>query len=490
MSKGLRLQISTASVVLILALLFHSNSGPQAAILASNGLTTNPDYFPVAVWLQSPSNAAAYKATGINLYIGLWDGPVKADLDQLTTASMPALCDQNAFALANLTAYGNVLAGWTQMDEPDNAQDNGAGGYDPCISPDTIIKRYTTMKKADSTRPVFLNLGQAVAYTSWVGRGTCTGRTDMYPHYLQGCDIGCFDIYPVNSTDAAVTGNLWYVAKGVDSLRMWCNDKKPVWAWIECTSINGGPRPTPAQVKAEVWMALIHGAKGFGYFCHSITPTFIEAAWLSDMVMKPAITAINQRIIALAPALNGPTITGAVNVASSNKSVPVDIMVKNLAGADYVFAVAMRGDTTTARFTIAGQSAKDSAEVLDENRAVPVAGGTFSDRFAGYGVHLYRIKLPANGNISFQQASCRFGGQGDGVRVRQRGHMIIVSRDADASESPMACRLISCSGRQYARFSLSQGKSAVIQADKVPAGTYMVSISGDKLNSSKLFVVQ
>jgi hypothetical protein len=487
MSQNRRLQISTAGVVFTLAFLFHLN----ATILASNGLTTSPDYFPVAVWLQSPSNAAAYKATGINLYIGLWNGPVKADLDLLKTASMPALCDQNAFALANLAAYGNVCAGWTQMDEPDNAQDNGAGGYDPCINPDTIIKRYNTMKQADSTRPVFLNLGQAVAYTGWYGRGTCTGKTDMYPHYLQGCDIACFDIYPVNSTDAPVKGNLWYVAKGVDSLRMWCSDKKPVWSWIECTSINGGAKPTPSQVKAEVWMALIHGAKGIGYFCHSFAPAFKEAAWLSDTGMKRAITTINQRIAALAPVLNSPTIAGAVSATSGNKAVPVDIMVKNQAGTVFVFAAAMRGDTTTAQFTIAGLTVKDSTEVLDENRVVPVAGGTFSDRFTAWGVHLYKIKLPVNGTVPFQGAAGRFSGHGVGVHLSQRGHSIIVSRDADAcTAAVIVCRLISCSGRNIAAFSLSPGKTVAFQTDRLPAGIYMISTSGDNLNNSRLLIIQ
>jgi hypothetical protein len=488
-----RLQISKAGVVLVCGLLFHLDPVSAAAILASNGFSTRPDYFPVAVWLQSPSNAAAYKATGINLYIGLYNGPVKSDLDQLTAASMPALCDQNSFALANLTAYKNVLAGWTQMDEPDNAQDNGAGGYDPCISPDTIIKRYTTMKQADSTRPVFLNLGQAVAYTSWVGRGTCTGKTDMYSHYLQGCDIACFDIYPVNSTDAPVAGNLWYVAKGVDSLRLWCNDKKPVWAWIECTSINGGAKPTPVQVEAEVWMALIHGAKGFGYFCHSFAPTFIEAAWLSDAVMKPAITAINQRIATLAPALNSPAIIGAASVASSNKAVPVDIMVKDLAGVEYVFAVAMRGDTTTAKFTITGLTATDTANVLDENRVIPVINGSFSDRFAGYGVHLYSMKLSANGNISSPRESVNSGIRGDGVHVRLREHTIIISRDADMpfpAKAPALCRLISCSGRIVAVCSLSPGENVEFQTDGLRAGMYVVSTSDAGLNSSRLLVVQ
>ena len=394
------------SFVLLAAL---SISSLYAGVLTKNGLASNPDFFPIAVWLQSPPNALAYKAAGINLYIGLWNGPVQADLDQLTSASMPALCDQNTFALSHLAAYGNVLAGWTQIDEPDNAQDNGSGGYDPCISPDTIVKRYTTMKSADSTRPVFLNLGQGVSYIGYYGRGACTGKTDMYPKYLKGCDIACFDIYPVNSTDAPITGNLWYVAKGIDSLRIWGSDKKPVWAWIECTSINGGAKPTPAQVKAEVWMALIHGAKGFGYFCHSFSPTFVEAAWLADATMKAAITAINQRVTSLAAVLNGPNMTDAVAAASGNASVPIDIMVKNRAGSMYLFAVAMRNDTATARFTCSVPGVQDSVEVLDENRKLAVSNNAFSDRFACYGVHLYKINLPGNANINEWHDKKQFG---------------------------------------------------------------------------------
>lgn len=490
MPKNRRLPISMAAVIFVLAVLVNSTSSPGAAILASNGLATSPDYFPIAVWLQSPSNATAYKAAGINLYIGLYNGPVQADLDQLKTASMPALCDQNALALANRTAYGTILAGWTQMDEPDNAQDNGAGGYNPCISPDTLVKRYNTMKQADSTRPVFLNLGQAVAYTGWIGRGTCTGKTDMYPLYLRGCDIASFDIYPVNSTDAPVAGNLWYVAKGVDSLRMWCGDKKPVWAWIECTSINGGTKPTPAQVKAEVWMALIHGARGFGYFCHSFSPVFKEAAWLSDATMKPAITAINQRVTTLAAVLNGPTVSGLATVASSNKAVPVDIMVKTPAGAQYVFAVAMRGDTTTARVTVAGLTGQDSAEVLDENRVLPVVNGTFTDHFAAYGVHLYRINRPANGSRSLRPALRHSAGPLDDVRLRQWGRAVIISRDVASLSTMVACRLISCSGRRFESFSLVPGERVEFQTDKLPAGLYTLLVSAGAVNGAKQIVIQ
>jgi hypothetical protein len=177
---------------------------------------------------------------------------------------------------------------------------------------------------------------------------------------------------------------------------MWGKDSRPAWCWIECTKIDqtSPGKPTPAQVRSEVWMALIHGAKGFGYFCHIFTPTFIEAGPLADTTMKNALSVLNHQILALAPVLNSPTVTGVVTVQSSNASVPVDVMVKNHGGSTYVFAAAMRGDTTTGRFSVTGLSCSTSADVLDEGRSITVAGGAFSDRFEGYGVHLYKIPSP------------------------------------------------------------------------------------------------
>ena len=55
----------------------------------------------------------------------------------------------------------------------------------------------------------------------------------------------------------------------------------------------------------------------------------------------------------------------------------------------------MRGNATTATFTLRALPARAKVEVLDESRDVsvePASGGvSFSDEFAGYGVHLYRI---------------------------------------------------------------------------------------------------
>ena len=85
-----------------------------------------------------------------------------------------------------------------------------------------------------------------------------------YPDYIKGADIASFDVYPVVGIRKPDGENyLWYVARGVDRRREWADDAKPVWNVIETTRINNpDKKATPHQVRAEVWMSLVHGSLG------------------------------------------------------------------------------------------------------------------------------------------------------------------------------------------------------------------------------------
>ena len=350
---------------------------------------TENAHFPIAVWLQQTSNAKAYHDMGINTYVGLWNGLDSKQWEQLLAADMRLLAPQNDFALS----LGNhpMLSGWTLGDEPDNAQWNEREKrYDPCIEPEKIIAQYKRIKEKDPSRPVYLNLGQGVAFTQWVGRGACTGNTSLYREYIKAADIVSYDIYPVNNNDTIVRGKLWYVAKGIDSLHVWSNHQKPVWCWIETSKIGkDSPRkPTPGEVRTQVWMALIHGVKGFGYFCHSFLDTQDDAAPLHDAEMREGLTAINREVTALAPALNAPTLPEYASVEVVPGAIPVDIMAKEWNGAHYLFAVAMRPGASEATFRVASGK---SVEVIGENRTLKVKNNLFTDTIGSYGVRLYKI---------------------------------------------------------------------------------------------------
>jgi hypothetical protein len=359
----------------------------------ANGPPSDASFFPIAVWLQDPSMVQQYAAIGINLYVGLWEGPTEDQLAALKAASMPVGCDQNDVGIAH--ASDRTIIMWTQQDEPDNAQDDGAGGYGPCIPATQVQSIYQGLRAKDPTRPVYLNLGQGVANIPYIGWGSECSKTHPadYAEYIKGSDIISFDIYPANSTYAEIKGNLYYVAKGVDNLVAWSGGSKPVWNWIECTGIDDvNAKPTPAQVKAEVWMSIVHGSMGIGYFVHQFNP-FAEHALLDDATMKAAVAAINQQIRDLAPVLNTPPIINAGAVASADASVPVDMLIKRQGAATYVFAVAMRGSATRATFSgLTNIGAGAVVEVLGEGRTIALSGNSFQDDFAAWGVRLYKIQ--------------------------------------------------------------------------------------------------
>jgi hypothetical protein len=390
-----------AGLVLSLVLLPVLSAGVWGAEGAANPYTQwsrGPDggaeFFPIAVWLQSPANAQRYRAAGFNLYVALWNGPTEAQLQQLKDAGMRVVCSQNRTGLAHRN--DPTIVAWMHGDEPDNAQSlGGSKGYGPPILPEKIVESYNRIRAADPNRPVLLNLGQGVAWDGWYGRGVRTNHPEDYAEYVKGCDIASFDIYPVAYDNAAVAGKLWYVALGVERLKQWAQGR-PVWNCIECTRIQNKQqhKATPQQVRCEVWMSLIHGSMGIIYFVHEWQPQFNESALLSDPEMLTAVTQINQQIAALAPVLNSPTLPDAAKVASSNAAVPVATMVKRHDGAVYLFAVAMREGQTRARFAVHGLAGPLSVEVLGEQRTLDLKDGVFEDDFAPWGVHLYRAALP------------------------------------------------------------------------------------------------
>ena len=91
----MKLNLTLATICAVLA------AAPSQSPYApwKNGPPTDPDWFPIGVWLQSPRNAAKYKALGINLYVGQWKGPTKQQLETLTKARMPLIGSQTVAAL-------------------------------------------------------------------------------------------------------------------------------------------------------------------------------------------------------------------------------------------------------------------------------------------------------------------------------------------------------------------------------------------------------
>jgi hypothetical protein len=377
---------------LLLGLLAAPAWGESPYAKWSHGPSPHPSFFPIAVWLQEPSLASHYNAAGFNVYLGLWRGPTETQLDQLKEAGMPVICEQNDVGLHHLD--DPTIIGWMQQDEPDNAQEvrdaSGKKTYGPPVKPSRIVELYQKMHAADPTRPVYLGLGQGVANDHWNGRGN-QGKPEDYPQYVKGGDIISYDIYPV-ATLPNGQDQLSIVAKGVDRLMNWTSGERIVWNVIECTNSHGRGKATPQQVKAEVWMSLIHGSHGIVYFVHQFEPTFDEHALLDDPEMLAAVTAINQQIRELAPVLNSDAVFEGARVRSLPGVPPIDCATRKYEGATYVFAVGMRNVPGVGSFLLPRIGPHATAEVIGENRTIRVEDGKFEDKFEPRAVHLYRIR--------------------------------------------------------------------------------------------------
>ena len=161
---------------------------------------------------------------------------------------------------------------------------------------------------------------------------------------------------------------------------------------LECTRISAPTKATPHQVKAEVWMSLIHGSRGLIYFVHEWKPRFNAHALLDDAEMLAAVTALNRQIAALAPVLNSSPAEGVHGVKTSDPAVPIALTHRRFDGATYVFAVAMRPGRATGTFTVPSVAPTATVEVIGEARKIALRDGLFDDSFDPYGVHLYRIR--------------------------------------------------------------------------------------------------
>jgi hypothetical protein len=353
----------------------------------ANGPSTSVDYFPIGVWVQSPENAEAYRQIGINTYVGLWKGPTEEQLTQLTDAGLSVICAQNEVGRAHID--DPTIIAWMHGDEPDNAQRQADGSWGGPVPIEEIAANYERLRANDPHRPVWLNLGQGVANDEWVGRAA---PYETYPNYVAASDIVSFDVYPVSGIRKDDGENyLWYVAKGVERLRAWGHDKKTVWNIIETTRINSERGPTPAQVETEVWMSLIHGSRGIIYFAHEWNPVFREARLLEDEAMRLGVAAINAQIHALAPVLNARELTDWGQVQSTESEIPLAVSAKRRENDLYLFAVPMRLGPTRGQFVIADIHANYPIEVIGEDRHIQSTDGSFSDDFATYQVHRYRL---------------------------------------------------------------------------------------------------
>lgn len=270
-------------------------------------------------------------------------------------------------------------------------------------APEESLAVYRKIKAADPSRPVFLTLTCRFLprYEQWHKLPVDEMRP-LYPQWAAAADALGTDIYPLYgfSKPAWLLDNI----EALKAMRQLAGPGKPLYVWIE--TCDGGAQQRadvkvlPRHTRAEVWMSIIAGARGIGYFTHAWRPKFSDFA--PDAAMQAELKRLNAQIARLTPAIlakpaairTAITFAGGVtgHLLATEAPNGLHLFAQNLdvGGGD-----GLGGRAGQATITIEGLKAGTQVEVVDESRTVVAADGTFQDAFEALAEHIYRIPATA-----------------------------------------------------------------------------------------------
>lgn len=256
-------------------------------------------------------------------------------------------------------------------------------------TPEQTLAHYRKIKVADASRPVWLTLTVRFLprYEQW-HRMPAEQMRPLYPKWAEATDVLGTDIYPIYGFNKPE----WLLdnIEAIKKMRELAGPKKPLYIWIEtCNggSQQGAAKVEPRHTRAEVWMSIIAGARGIGYFTHAWKPTFSEFA--CDDAMQAELRRLNTQVTRLTPAICGRPMQAAI----AFDGVAGHLLATESDGSTWIFAqnLDLSGKAGKARITVEGLKAGTKVEVIDENRSITAADGSFEDSFDALAEHVYRI---------------------------------------------------------------------------------------------------
>jgi len=384
----LRAQVRLGGRILASAdsLAFPFTPKPAVGFDKSGFLTvSNKPFFPVGLYTiqardgnshdaimeecrQAGFNTTVFYAYTVDTITPLLDAAARHDLRAFVYPANPYRVREHAATRAELIGEIQArmrhpaLLGWYLVDEPE-----GIG----VSSVETVRDYYQLVKETDPSHPcslVIMSPGAAA-------------------NYGDSADIVWIDPYPVPYSPVT------FVSECMDGAHKSVAKDKPVWAipqafdWSvwKTGRLDKVHRPTPAEERCMTYLALVHGAKGIIYWAHTASKYYIRdypehwaglkklAGELRDL--SPVLLAADSR----------------ARAELSPRACALDMMVKQLDGRTYLFAVNREPTSTQAQITLKGARLASDVEVLFENRKLPAVGNAWTDQFAPLEVHVYRL---------------------------------------------------------------------------------------------------
>jgi hypothetical protein len=336
----------------------------DATVRGSVVLLQSQPYFPLMLIDQCTTEAVANAhRLGINMILN-------EHCDALSAERQLAMIQQRSMAvlpIQNPTVRGNGLVGWTFPDEPEN------NGWTPA----TLRGTHSYLRGSSDGLLSFMTLGGGFMPAPY--RDARVPRS-TYSDFARMADVAGFDLYPRNHCQSDLTA-VYDAQRAFIKLA----GSMPTFQWIETGPIKsaycGGFSMTRAELNAEVWLAIVGGARGIGFFTHTWSPD--HNAFNVSPPLQQTMRKVSDLIGATRPGLLGETLPSSVD------SGAIKVLARAAGnGRTYVFAVNTLRTPVKAQAHVPGLH-HGSLLVFGERRAVSVNESRFPDTFGPLAVHIY-----------------------------------------------------------------------------------------------------
>lgn len=269
----------------------------------------------IAVFDQQSQYAPNYARLGFTHYFRVNTGvPSGTDITNLKNAGLKIICPYSAGLLNEPTVDGWIIApsqgGNTYNDEPDNAQ-NGL-----FCDASVVTAAYATIRAADASRQIWVNLGQGVINKLWPGHGLSAGNNSVFPDptwydtvCASGLSCAC-DVYPYSNLNFSGTvqppgyANLGMVHGSMANLLTY--GATNIAHQVEAGPINYslGIAGLPLNViRSEAWQGVLANPAGYAagtslliYFAHNFVGGTDDHYLLHDPIAAAQVARVNAEL--------------------------------------------------------------------------------------------------------------------------------------------------------------------------------------------------
>lgn len=251
------------------------------------------------------------------------------------------------------------------------------------LSADGLQKLVSILREEDPHHPIMVGDSRDLI-------ARMTDRSHFFPD--EQMDLGMWWWYPFpldQGKDAGLDGEERSkdLELALPSFLALAKVKQPLWVGVQAYKkpAEYGRYPTPAEYRAQAYLAIAGGAKGLMWYGGSVTGGAYgkpqESHW-------PELKSLATELHALEPVLIGETLA---QPAMSPKETKLSALLKRSDdGRTILFVVNRAASAVNAAITLS-ESGATRASVIGEEREIAVRDRTLNDALAPYAVHVYEL---------------------------------------------------------------------------------------------------